>query len=127
MKTAVKASLFAFVMLVMATAYSQSIPGKPIDIVRPIRIWMGPQRINVLENGAFVIYCENINSFACAATFRPAEVRESNPWIGENNTVIALYDLPQMPDKPRYVIVGDPIMEQPVNQGVQLTCYPPSN
>jgi len=128
MKRTLRILMLVLTLLAIKAAYSQNSYPVMTGVDRPVKIWNGPQKLVILENGSWVVHCEHYNHVPCAATFLPEQVRESNPWIGPGNTVVAIYDSPENSGTPRYVVVKDPIIEQPTPEGgIELTLYPPSN
>ena len=102
-------------------SYAQSSPGFPTPVV-----YKGPLTFYLLDGGGMLIHCENLNHL-CAKIFAPKKDDPLLQLIGEENTMIAIYDNPESPDKPRNVIVKNSVLIKTEQNGsVSITCQPPN-
>lgn len=126
MKKILKTAFLLFALCAIKTGYSQSIYTAGISPGRPSALYYGPLRFWILDGGGWLVHCENESNKPCAATFVAAQVAPLLPTIGYENTVVGLYDLPETPDQPRYVIVGNQVGVQQLENGTTaLTLLPP--
>jgi hypothetical protein len=126
MKKILKTILILFALLAIKTSYSQTVYTPAQSPGRPSSLYYGPLKFWILDGGGWLVHCENENNQPCAATFMPSQIEDFLPMIGYENTIVGIYDLPNTPDKPRYVVVSNQVGVQALENGTTaLTLNPP--